>query len=111
MTDAGSIHNSKLHHVTFKTKRLQEMNDWYGTVVGTTVIHRFEGGAWLTNDDANHRIALLTMPGLVEDSDTGRRLAQPSWRPESAQLCLRVSECPDDYRAWSFKGGYALNHY
>jgi catechol 2,3-dioxygenase len=42
---------------------------WYGTVVGTTVTHCFEGGAWLTNDDANHRIALLTVPGLVDDPD------------------------------------------
>jgi catechol-2,3-dioxygenase len=69
MKDAGSIRSPKLHHVTFKTKRLQEMIDWYGTVVGTTVIHRFEGGAWLTNDDANHRLALLTVPGLIEDPD------------------------------------------
>jgi catechol 2,3-dioxygenase len=58
-----------LHHVTFKTTRLQEMIDWYGTVVGTTVNHQFEGGAWLTNDGANHRIALLALPGMQDDAD------------------------------------------
>ncbi|MEA2143506.1 MAG: hypothetical protein QOI64_1936 [Solirubrobacteraceae bacterium] len=58
-----------LHHVTFKTTRLQEMIDWYGTVVGTTVNHQFDGGAWLTNDGANHRIALLALPGMRDDDD------------------------------------------
>jgi hypothetical protein len=29
------------------------------------------GGAWLTNDDANHRIALLVLPGLFAPVDTG----------------------------------------
>ncbi len=42
---------------------------WYGTVVGTTVQHKFPGGAWLTNDDANHRIALLTSSKICDDSD------------------------------------------
>jgi catechol-2,3-dioxygenase len=61
--------NPVLHHVNLKTCRLQEMIDWYGLVVGTTVQHQFEGGAWLTNDGANHRIALLAPPGLVDDPD------------------------------------------
>jgi catechol 2,3-dioxygenase len=58
-----------LHHVNFKTVRLQEMIDWYGVVVGTTVTHQYPGGAWLTNDAANHRIALLTSPGLQDDAE------------------------------------------
>ena len=49
-----------LHHVTLKTTRLQEMIDWYSLVVGLEVTHLSEGnGAWLSNDDANHRMALL----------------------------------------------------
>ncbi|MGI8505911.1 MAG: VOC family protein [Solirubrobacteraceae bacterium] len=56
-----------LHHVNLKTTRLQEMIDWYGLVVGTTVTHQFEGGAWLSNDAANHRLALLSGPGLEDD--------------------------------------------
>jgi catechol 2,3-dioxygenase len=55
-----------LHHVTIKTTRLQEMIDWYATVVGAKVNFRFPGGAWMSNDRANHRIAFLAMPGLVE---------------------------------------------
>jgi catechol 2,3-dioxygenase len=47
-----------LHHVNLKTNRLQEMIEWYGLVVGTTVTYQFEGGAWLSNDEANHRLVL-----------------------------------------------------
>ena len=56
-----------LHHVNLKTTRLQEMLDWYGKVVGLTVNFLFPGGAFATNDRANHRIALLAMPGLTDD--------------------------------------------
>src|ERR1700741_4678690 len=56
-----------LHHVNLKTPRLQEMIDWYGLVVGMRATHAFEGGAWLSNDAANHRLALLTTPVIVDD--------------------------------------------
>jgi catechol 2,3-dioxygenase len=56
-----------MHHVNLKTRRLQEMIDWYATTVGTRVNFRFPGGAFISNDRANHRIALLTLPGLQED--------------------------------------------
>lgn len=49
-----------LHHVNLKTRRMQEMIDWYATTVGLTTVFQFPGGAWLTNDAANHRLALLT---------------------------------------------------
>lgn len=58
-----------LHHVNLKTTRLQEMIDWYAMVVGSRPQFQFEGGAWLTNDGANHRIALLTSPTLTDDPD------------------------------------------
>jgi catechol 2,3-dioxygenase len=58
-----------LHHLNLKTPRLDEMIVWYEEMVGTEVIHRFEGGAWLSNDGANHRIALLTTPEIVDDPD------------------------------------------
>ncbi len=58
-----------LHHVNLKTCRLQAMIDWYGLVVGMTPQHQFDGGAWLTNDEANHRLALLVTPALINDPD------------------------------------------
>jgi len=66
--------NPVLHHVNFKTLRLQEMIDWYGLVVGVTVTYQYPGGAWLTNDEANHRIALLSVPGLEDDPEKVKHL-------------------------------------
>lgn len=62
-----------LHHVTFKTTRLQEMIDWYGVVVGMQVNFQDAVGAWMSNDAANHRIALLAVPGLIDDPEKRRR--------------------------------------
>ena len=58
-----------LHHFNLKTSRLHEMIEWYGTVVGMTANYHFPGGAWLTNDEANHRLALLVSPYLSDDTD------------------------------------------
>ncbi len=58
-----------LHHFNLKTSRLQEMIEWYGIVVGMKPNYAFPGGAWLTNDEANHRLALLVSPVLTDDPD------------------------------------------
>lgn len=64
-----SVTSPILHHVTLKTLQLEAMIDWYELVVGMRVTHQFDGGAWLTNDAANHRLALLAPPGLRDDPD------------------------------------------
>jgi catechol-2,3-dioxygenase len=61
------------HHFNLKTTRLQELIDWYATVVGAEVTFQDANGAWLTNDAANHRIALLAFPGFVDDPDKETR--------------------------------------
>jgi catechol 2,3-dioxygenase len=58
-----------LHHVTLKTVRVAEMVAWYETVVGCVPNFRFEGGAWTSNDEANHRIAFLQTPALSDDPE------------------------------------------
>jgi catechol 2,3-dioxygenase len=63
------VTNPTLHHVNLKTTRLKEMIDWYGTVVGLKPQHVAPVGAWLTNDAANHRLALLAFPGMSDDVD------------------------------------------
>ena len=63
----------KFHHVNLKTTRLQEMIDFYSTLVGVEVIFRDQVGAWLSNDGANHRIALLAFPNFVDDPDKENR--------------------------------------
>jgi catechol 2,3-dioxygenase len=62
-----------LHHVTFKTARLDEMIAWYGVVIGARVMFRDAYSAWTTNDEANHRIAFLAFPGLKDDPDKNSR--------------------------------------
>jgi catechol 2,3-dioxygenase len=61
------------HHFNLKTTRLQELIDWYATVVGAEVTFQDATGAWLTNDVANHRIALLCFPGFVDDPERETR--------------------------------------
>lgn len=57
------------HHVTFKTSRLAEMVAWYGVVVGARPTFQDANNAWTTNDEANHRVAFLSAPGLGDDPD------------------------------------------
>lgn len=66
MTDAI---RPNFHHVNLKTTRLQEMIDFYRTLVGAELIFQDQFGAWLSNDGANHRIALLAFPNFVDDAD------------------------------------------
>jgi catechol 2,3-dioxygenase len=61
------------HHVNLKTTRLREMIDWYGAVVGTEVVFQDATGAWLSNDGANHRVALLAFPGFADDPEKDTR--------------------------------------
>jgi catechol-2,3-dioxygenase len=73
MTDTASVIHPKFHHFNLKTTRLQELIDYYRTLVGAEVIFQFEGGAWLSNDAANHRIALLAFPNFVDDPEKDTR--------------------------------------
>jgi catechol-2,3-dioxygenase len=69
MTDTTTATNPTFHHFNLKTTRLQEMIDFYRTLVGAQVIFQDQVGAWLSNDDANHRIALLAFPNFVDDPE------------------------------------------
>ena len=76
----------KFHHVNLKTTRLQEMIDFYGTLVGAEVIFQDEVGAWLSNDEANHRIALLAFPNFVDDPEKDTRTGHAPLRVRVRQL-------------------------
>jgi catechol 2,3-dioxygenase len=73
MTDSTSVIHPSLHHVNLKTTRLQAMIDFYRTLVGAEVIFQYPAGAWLSNDKANHRIALLAFPNFVDDPEKDTR--------------------------------------
>jgi catechol-2,3-dioxygenase len=63
------VPNPVMHHINLKTTRLDEMIDWYGQVCGMRPNFRAAVIAFLTNDAANHRLALLAVPGLSDDPD------------------------------------------
>ena len=73
MKATNAVIHPKFHHVNLKTTRLQEMIDFYRTLVGAEVIFQDQVGAWLSNDDANHRIALLAFPNFVNDPQKENR--------------------------------------
>ncbi len=73
MTDTTTVIHPKFHHLNLKTIRLQEMIDFYRTLVGAEVIFQDQVGAWLSNDEANHRIALLAFPNFVDDPEKDTR--------------------------------------
>ena len=54
------------HHFNLQATRLQELIDRFTAVVGAEVIFQGETGPWLTNDTANHRIALRWRPGSID---------------------------------------------
>jgi catechol-2,3-dioxygenase len=56
----------KLAHVVFRTNRLEEMVDWYRTVLEAHVVHRDDWIVFLTYDDEHHRIALIGGQAFVE---------------------------------------------
>jgi catechol 2,3-dioxygenase len=68
-----------LHHFGLTTANLEAMLNWYGKVLGMTSNHQTAKPlgakgpsgvrvAWVSNDEANHRIAIVELPGLVDDS-------------------------------------------
>ena len=59
----------RLHHTAITTLRIEAMIDWYEKVTGLTPVYYGDHGAWLTNDEANHRIALLVPDGLRHPTD------------------------------------------
>jgi len=65
------ISRPKFHHTTFATLKIHEMVAFYKQIAGLEPVYYTDKGAWLTNDEANHRIALLALPGLKEPEDKG----------------------------------------
>ncbi|HWH95297.1 MAG TPA: VOC family protein [Baekduia sp.] len=67
--EGRAIRYAQFHHNNFFTTRLEEMRTWYATVLGMKTTFAFPLGCWMTNDRANHRLALTAVPGLTDDPD------------------------------------------
>ncbi|WP_404479010.1 VOC family protein [Novosphingobium sp. BL-52-GroH] len=81
--DETTIHPT-LHHVGLTTGDMDRLARWYAKVLGMRLVYQSENpigapegefrprAAWLSNDAANHRIALVEIPGLGFDVDRAR---------------------------------------
>jgi catechol 2,3-dioxygenase len=72
-----------LHHFGLTTANLEAMVDWYAMVLGMEPNHRSRAPvgapsgsrwriAWVSNDQANHRIAIMALPDLTADAQRSR---------------------------------------
>jgi catechol 2,3-dioxygenase len=71
----------RLQHIGLTTGNLEPLLAWYETVLGMHLMHtsedptglRSEGlevkAAWLSNDEQNHRLAIIEIPGLTPDTE------------------------------------------
>jgi catechol 2,3-dioxygenase-like lactoylglutathione lyase family enzyme len=60
----------KFVHVVYRTRRFDEMIDWYKTVFGARVQYQDPGLAFLTYDDEHHRFAFANMD-LIDPTGGG----------------------------------------
>jgi catechol 2,3-dioxygenase len=72
--NAETIIHPRLQHLGLTTGNLETMIDWYRKVLGMSVVHRTGGAApmnaaWVSNDETNHRLAFVQLPGLSPDPD------------------------------------------
>src|SRR5215469_14470893 len=75
--DQGIIRPT-LHHFGVETRHLEGMVDWYSKVLGMVTIYSTSREskadvtmsiAFVSNDKANHRLAIISLPVLQEDTD------------------------------------------
>lgn len=65
----GMVTPRQLAHVVRRTARLDELVQWYRTVLGAEVVHADGMLAFLTYDDEHHRLAIVAIPGLPEQPE------------------------------------------
>ena len=58
------------HHFGIVTAHLEETLDWYARVLGMTTVQSSHGLVFLSNDRAHHRLAIISLPGTRDDSDS-----------------------------------------
>ncbi len=63
----SSIRPTKFAHVVYRTRRFEQMLQWYETVFDARVQHRNPVLAFLTYDDEHHRFAFADMSVLQPD--------------------------------------------
>jgi catechol 2,3-dioxygenase len=75
-----TIIHPRLQHLGMTTANIDAMLSWYRDVLGMSLVHRTSSAtrdendgpvlkaAWVTNDETNHRLAFVELPGLEADA-------------------------------------------
>ena len=81
--ERGKIAPYKMGHIAVRTSRLEEMLDWYCTVLEAKIAFRNEDMGFITYDDEHHRLAIIKMPGLEAPPEKVTGMEQVSFTYES----------------------------
>jgi catechol 2,3-dioxygenase len=68
---------SRLHHVVVKTRRLQEMKEFYANLIGTKEVATFAfpgdlSASFVSYDSAQHRLAFFSSSAFEGENEPGR---------------------------------------
>lgn len=92
-----------LAHVVYRTRRLTEMLDWYGTVFGARVQHRNPAMTFLTFDDEHHRFAFHDL-AIVDPEGTEPETGSWTGVDHLAWTCPSLGELFDNYASCKARG-------
>jgi catechol 2,3-dioxygenase len=79
--NSTTIVHPRLHHLGMTTSNADAKVSRYRVVIGTDVVHRTDSASagtkgapamksvWVTNDEANHRLAFVEVPGFSADEN------------------------------------------
>ena len=67
------IRPARFVHVVYRTRRFEQMIEWYRTVFDCNVQYQNPVLAFLTYDDEHHRVALINLSAVKPEADAGER--------------------------------------
>ena len=76
---AKSLMPAKLSHVVLRTAKLKSMRQWYLTTLNGHVQYENPNVCFLTYDEEHHRIGIVQIPGVTDDTCTGPGLEHISF--------------------------------
>ena len=79
---------AKLAHIVIKTGALQEMLDWYVSVLDGRVVFATDAFAFMTYDAEHHRVGFLNIPGAEKPGDLHTGLAHVAFTYDTLEELL-----------------------
>jgi len=70
---------AKLSHVVLRTAKLKQMRQWYLTMLNGQVQYENDNVCFLTYDEEHHRIGIVQVPGVTDETCTGPGLEHISF--------------------------------